>query len=86
MATRSFTYTAVYEHDPETGDFIATFPALDLATHGHSLDEARDMAREALALHLEGLLEEGMPIPPDITGQEAIQVEVAAPSEEGARA
>ena len=71
MASRAFTYTVVYEHDPETGYICASVPVLDLATHGRTLEEARLMAREALELHLEGLLEEKMPVPPDAIRVEA---------------
>jgi predicted RNase H-like HicB family nuclease len=75
-----FTYTVVYEIDPESGVYCASVPALDLATHGKTLEEAREMAREALGLHLEGMLEEQMPIPPDVLEIDRIIVEVASPA------
>ncbi len=78
MNNQTFTYTVVYEQDPETGYICASFPALDLATHGRTMEEARAMAQEALELHLEGLLEEQMPVPPDILASEPICVTVAA--------
>lgn len=43
MGTRAFAYTVVYETDTETGYICATIPALDLATHGSTLEEARVM-------------------------------------------
>ena len=63
MAHQAFGYTVVYERDPETGHICASVPALDLASHGRYLADARAMIREALELHLEGLIEEGLPIP-----------------------
>ena len=77
MSSRSFTYTVVYENDPETGYICASVPALDLGTHGRTLEEARSMVREALELHLEGLHEENMPVPPDVQQVEQITVAVA---------
>ncbi len=52
MPRQLFTFTAMYERDPETGSICASVPALDLATHGRNLREARAMLREALQLHL----------------------------------
>ncbi len=79
MATQRFSYTVVYEIDPETGYVCASVPALDLATHGRSMEEAQAMIREALELHLEGMLEENIPIPPDILTSELVTV-VLTPS------
>ena len=78
-----FTYTVVYDHDPETGQICASVPALDLGSHGSTLEEARAMIREALALHLEGLLEENMPIPRDVQTVERVTVDVAVSTTEG---
>ncbi len=80
MATQRFSYTVVYENDPETGYVCASVPALDLATHGRSMEEAQAMIREALELHLKGMLEENIPpIPPDILTSELVTV-VLTPS------
>lgn len=78
-----FTYTAVYDHDPETGQICASVPALDLGSHGSTLEQARAMIREALALHLEGLLEENMPLPRDVQTVERVTVDVAVSTTEG---
>ncbi len=75
-----FTYTVVYEIDPDGGVYCASVPALELATHGKTLEEAREMARQALSFHLEGMLEEDMPIPPDVLEVDRITVEVANPA------
>jgi predicted RNase H-like HicB family nuclease len=78
MAQTSFTYTAVYERDPETGEICACVPALDLGTHGPTLQEARVRLREALELHLEGLIEEQLPIPGDVLEVERVTVKKSA--------
>lgn len=52
---------AVFE---EAGGFGIVFPDFPgCVTQGANLDEAHTMAREALDLHLEGLLEDGEPVP-----------------------
>jgi len=56
-------YVALIHKDADT-DFGVSFPDLPgLISAGSTLEEARDMAAEALALHLEGLEEEGEPLP-----------------------
>jgi len=51
-------------HKDADSDFGVSFPDLPgLVTAGTTLDEARDMAEEALAFHLEGMAEDGEPIP-----------------------
>jgi len=49
----------------ETGsDYGVSFPDFPgLATAGRSLDEARSLAEEALGFHVEGLTEDGEPVP-----------------------
>jgi len=56
-------YIALIHKDAES-DFGVSFPDLPgCITAGSTLEEARAMAEEALALHLEGLAEDGDPIP-----------------------
>lgn len=51
-------------HKDKDSDFGVSFPDLPgCITAGSTLDEARSMAVEALALHLEGLAEDGVPAP-----------------------
>jgi len=51
-------------HKDAQSEFGVSFPDLPgCVTAGATLDEARDMAAEALALHLEGLTEDGEGIP-----------------------
>ena len=51
-------------HKEANSDYGVSFPDLPgVISAGSSLDEARDMATEALALHLEGLAEDGATAP-----------------------
>jgi antitoxin HicB len=65
LGTREYTYTVLYE-PAEEGGYVVTCPALrGLVTEGDTLDEARDMARDAIRAYLESLKKDGLPIPPD---------------------
>ena len=56
-------YLALIHKDPDS-DYGVSFPDFPgLATAGHTLDEARVMAEEALAFHIEGMVEDGDVIP-----------------------
>jgi predicted RNase H-like HicB family nuclease len=56
-------YIALIHKDAES-DYGVSFPDLPgCVTAGGTLDEARAMAEEALALHVDGLVEDGEPIP-----------------------
>jgi predicted RNase H-like HicB family nuclease len=51
-------------HKEADSDYGVSFPDLPgVATAGRTLDEARAMAEEALALHIEGLVEDNEAIP-----------------------
>ena len=57
------TYTFVFDPDPE-GGFVVTCPALPgLVTHGRTLDEARETARDALDGFIQVLVEDGDAVP-----------------------
>ena len=69
LRTREYTFTAVFEPEPE-GGYTVHFPALrGCITYGETLDETRRMAREALELYLESLIEDDIPIPEDSPAQ-----------------
>jgi predicted RNase H-like HicB family nuclease len=56
-----------YLHKDSKSDFGASFPDFPgCVTAGNTLEEARRMAAEALALHIEGMAEDGEAIP-DLT-------------------
>src|SRR5215217_1937566 len=51
-------------HKDTDSNYGVSFPDFPgVATAGRTLDEARDMAEEALALHIEGLSEDGEAVP-----------------------
>jgi predicted RNase H-like HicB family nuclease len=51
-------------HKEADSDYGVSFPDLPgVITAGSNLDEARSMATEALAFHLQGLAEDGEPVP-----------------------
>jgi predicted RNase H-like HicB family nuclease len=56
-------YIALIHKDADS-DFGVSFPDLPgVVTAGRDLDDARRLAEQALALHVEGLLEDGDAIP-----------------------
>ena len=56
-------YIAVVHKDPKS-DFGVSFPDFPgCVTAGSSIDEAKDMAHDALALHIKGMMEDGENIP-----------------------
>ncbi|MGM0786689.1 MAG: type II toxin-antitoxin system HicB family antitoxin [Thermodesulfobacteriota bacterium] len=56
-------YLAVVHKEPNS-DFGVSFPDFPgCVTAGTTLDEAKDMAHDALSLHVKGLLEDGEPMP-----------------------
>ena len=60
-------------HKDADSVFGVSFPDLPgVVTAGTTLDEARDMAEEALALHSEGLVEDGEAIPEPSTWEQVI--------------
>jgi predicted RNase H-like HicB family nuclease len=87
--TESMEYIA-YLHKDRKSDFGVSFPDFPgCVTAGKTLDEARRMAAEALALHIDGMAEDGEPIPepstiedlaedPAITGAVAFLVSVGS--------
>ncbi len=63
MAPKEYAYTVFFEPAPE-GGYIVTVPALPgLVTEGDTLEEAREMARDAIRAYLESLMKDGEPIP-----------------------
>ena len=74
-------YISLIHKDPDS-DFSVSFPDIPgCVTAGRTLDEAREMAGDALALHIEGMIDGGEVIP-DPSSLETILQD----SENGARA
>src|SRR5437773_717385 len=58
-------YTVIYERLTE-GGYQVIVPALPgIVTYGRSLEEARDMAQDAIRCHIRALLKDGEEIPED---------------------
>lgn len=61
---KTYTYAGIAEGDRESG-YGLYFPDIDgCVTAADTLEQLAAMAREALSLHLEGMLEAGQPLPP----------------------
>jgi predicted RNase H-like HicB family nuclease len=67
-------YIALIHKDADS-DYGVSFPDLPgVITVGSSLDEARKLATEALAFHLEGLAEDGEAVPEPSSLEEIMRV------------
>ena len=72
------TYTIVVEPE-DTGGFMVSVPALPgCFTQGRSLEECRERAAEAIAVHIAGLEADGEPIPDEVGTPQLLRVTVAA--------
>lgn len=64
-----YEFTAIIEQD-EDGVYIANCPALQgCRSEGDTEDEAREMIRDAIRLHIESRLELGEPIPHEVSSE-----------------
>lgn len=62
-----YRYTVIFE-PAEEGGYVVHVPALNgLATQGETLEEAREMARDAIEGYLECLRDKGIAIPTEDT-------------------
>ena len=72
-------YTTLFEPMPE-GGFNVFVPAIpEICTFGETLEEAREMARDAIRCYLESALETGEPIPGDVAKITTERVAVTIP-------
>jgi antitoxin HicB len=63
--TTEYRFTVLFEPAAE-GGYVVTCPALPgLVTEGDTLEEAREMAKDAIRAYLESLQTDGLPIPTD---------------------
>ena len=70
-------YTVLMTPD-ETGGYVVTCPALPgLVTEGDTLEEAREMAADAILCYIEGLEKDGESLPANDVIAEAVTVKVA---------
>jgi predicted RNase H-like HicB family nuclease len=67
-------YIALIHKDPDS-DYGVSFPDLPgVITAGSNLDEARQMAAEALAFHLEGMAQDGEAAPEPSSLEEVMSI------------
>ncbi len=72
------TWTVVYEHTATGWSvFVPALPGVGAAAATH--EEAEQLIREAIALHVQGLAEDGLPIP-DPHSVDVGQVELRRPA------
>ena len=65
VETKEYRFTVLFE-PAEEGGYVVTCPALPgLVTEGDTLEDAREMAQDAIRAYLESLQKDGQPIPPD---------------------
>ena len=63
LKTKEYTYTVIYEPVKE-GGYQVVVPLLQgLVTYGRNFEEARQMARDAIRCHVEGLLKDKAEVP-----------------------
>jgi antitoxin HicB len=76
---REYGYTTIFEPLPE-GGYSVLVPAIpEICTFGKTLEEAREMARDAIRCYLESALKTGEPIPSDLAQVTTERVEVTIP-------
>lgn len=78
MTEMAHSYTIVVEADaPDT--FKVSVPALPgCFTQGRTIEECRERAAEAIAVHIAGLQADGEPVPAEVTPPQLFTVTVAA--------
>jgi antitoxin HicB len=65
VAAHQYRYTVLFEAAGE-GGYIVTCPSLPgLVTQGDTLEEARDLAADAIRGYLESLAKDGLTLPPE---------------------
>ena len=72
------TWTVIFERGPTSwGAYVPALPGLGVV--GDTRDEVEALIREGIVFHLEGLAEEGLPVPdPSTIEVDAIAVEDVA--------
>ena len=64
-------FTVVYQPVPvnEGAGYYAHIPALEITTEGETLDEAKEMARDAIECYVETARAISRPIPQEVTSE-----------------
>lgn len=75
----NYKYTIILDPDPEEGGYTVTVPSLPgCVTQGESIEEAIAMARDAIRLYIETLIENGETVPEEREHPHAVIISIAA--------
>ena len=70
-------YTVIFEHGPTSwGAYVPDLPGV--ISVGDSREEVARLIQEAIELHLDGMREEGLPIPPPSSFAGEVEIHPAA--------
>ncbi len=70
-------YTIILDPDPDEGGYTVTVPALPgCITQGDTVEQCIERAKEAIALHIEGLIADGEPVPVEKDRPQVITIDV----------
>jgi predicted RNase H-like HicB family nuclease len=73
----SVRYSVIIEWDDSEQVYVATVPALSVATYGDTREQALEKVREAILVTIDGLRDIGQPVPDGDAGKvEVLEVEV----------
>ena len=76
---KEYRYTIILHPEPEDGGYSVTVPALPgCLAQGETIEEAIVLTKEAIALHIQGLIEDGEPVPEEQEPPQAITISLAA--------
>lgn len=76
---KNYTYAILLEPDATEGGYTVTVPSLPgCVTQGETIEEAIAMAKDAIRLFIETLVENGEPVPEEREHPQVITVSVAA--------
>lgn len=67
-------WTVIFEQDPETGDWGAHAADLPVFVGGDSREEVEDLVRDGIAFRLDGLRDDGLPLPEPRSTAAAVDV------------
>lgn len=71
------TYMVIYEKGPRSwGAYVPDLPGV--ISVGDSREEVRNLIQEAIEFHVDGMREEGLPIPAPSSFAGAVEINVAA--------
>lgn len=74
-----YKYTIILDPDPEEGGYTVTVPSLPgCVTQGETIEEAIAMAKDAIRLYIETLIEHGEPVPEEREHPQAVVISIAA--------